>query len=169
MEKKKPVRAVDLLYLLFRTSSQELPFDKTFGEWYLFLNIERGIKTSANKDHKWFRICGVRVQSKNNIQFDSEVEPLFLRSTTNEGAPPEAIPHQPHPHATIHGCQLNKKGSVWLNVNRSMEPNIRDYIRTSVLNETNYFCLEKDPKFLGEFLYYLSEGGASIDISEAGS
>ena len=86
MAKQESVRAVDLLYLLFRTGSQELPFDKTHGEWYLFLNIERGIKTEKNKDHKWFRICGVRVQSKNNIQFDSEVEPLFLRSTSNIGA-----------------------------------------------------------------------------------
>jgi hypothetical protein len=50
-----------------------------------------------------------------------------------------------------------------------MEPNIRDYVRTSVLDATKYFCVENDPKFLGEFLYYLSESGASIDISEAGS
>ena len=169
MAKQESVRAVDLLYLLFRTGSQELPFDKTHGEWYLFLNIERGIKTEKNKDHKWLRICGVRVQSKNNIQFDSEVEPLFLRSTSNIGAPPDAIPHQPHPHATIDGCQLNKKGDVWLNVNRSMEPNIRDYVRTILLEDAGYFCVEKDPDFLREFLYYLSEGGASIDVSEAGA
>ena len=169
MGKQEVVSAVDLLYLLFRTSSQELPFDKTYGEWYLFLNIERGIKTSKNNDHKWLRICGVRIESKNNIQFDSEVEPIFLRSTSNTGSPPDAIPHQPHSHATTDGCQLNKKGSIWLNVNRSMEPNIRDYVRTSILDENSYFCLEKEPDFLREFLYYLSESGASINISKAGA
>jgi hypothetical protein len=167
MTNQRVVRAEDLLFLMFRSSEPGFDFDLTFGEWYSFLNIERGIRTGKNKDHRWLRLRGVKVDNEKGINFDSEVEPLFLRST-RKGEPPEAIGHQAHPHSNPAGCILNLDAYVWTRVNRSLEPGIRDYARTKELDQLSFFCLEKDRKFLSMFLYYLSDAGFKLDISEAG-
>ena len=165
MAEKSSINPADLLHILFRSSDKELPFDEIFGEWYVFLNHERGIATTRNKDHRWLRICGIRISSKNGVQFDSEVEPIFLR-TKNTGEPPNAIFHSAHPHAKPDGCVLNLDAFVWLNVNRSMEPNIRDYVRVSTLNSTAPFCLEEDSNFLKQLLYWLTDNGFVFDLSK---
>jgi hypothetical protein len=167
MTKQRVVRAEDLLSLLFRSSQPGFDFERTHGEWYLYLNIERGIRTTKNSDHRWLRLRGVRVDNQLGIIFDSEVEPLFLRSTRT-GEPPEAIEHKAHPHSNPAGCILNLDAYVWTRVDRSHEPGIRDYARTKELDERAFFCLEKDEKFLSMFLYYLSDAGFKLDISEAG-
>lgn len=167
MTKQKTVRAEDLLYLMFRSSEPALDFDRTFGEWYSFLNLERGIRTTKNLDHRWLRLRGVKVENEIGINFDSEVEPLFLRST-REGEPPEAVEHQAHPHSRPDGCILNLRAYVWTRVNKGHEPGIRDYARTKELDQLPNFCVEKDTKFLSMLLYYLSDAGYRLDISEAG-
>jgi len=167
MAKQRVVRAEDLLFLMFRSGQPGFDFGHTYGEWYLYLNFERGIKTSKNSDHRWLRLHGVRVDNLVGIIFDSEVEPLFLRSTRT-GEPPEAVEHKAHPHSNPAGCLLNFDAYVWTRVNRSHEPGIRDYARTKELDERSSFCIEKDEKFLSRFLYYLSEAGFKLDILEAG-
>lgn len=167
MKRQKSVRAEDLLHLMFRSNEPGFDFDKTFGEWYSFLNIERGIRTSKNSDHRWLRIRGVKVENEQGLEFDPEVEPIFLRST-RKGEPPEAVEHHAHPHSHPRGCILNLDAYVWTRVNKSHEPSIRDYIRTKELDRHPNFCIEKDRKFLSMFLFYLSDVGYKIDISEAG-
>lgn len=167
MSKPRSVRAEDLLNLLFRSGEPGFDFEKTYGEWYTFLNIERGIRTTKNSDHRWLRLRGVRVENAQGIKFDSEVEPIFLRST-REGEPPDAVEHMAHPHSHPGGCILNLRAYVWTRVNKNHEPGIRDYVRTKELDQLPYFCLEKERKFLSMFIYYLSEAGFRLDISEAG-
>lgn len=167
MSKLKAVRAEDLLYVLFRSGEPAYDFDSTYGEWYSFLNIERGIKTSKNSDHRWLRLRGVKIENEIGIDFDPEVEPIFLRST-REGETPEAVEHQAHSHSHPGGCILNLRAYVWTRVNKNYEPGIRDYVRTKELDQLPHFCLEKDRKFLSMFLFYLSEVGYKLDIPEAG-
>jgi hypothetical protein len=166
MSRLKTVRAEDLLYVMFRSAEPAFDFENTYGEWYSFLNIERGIRTSKNSDHRWLRLRGVKIENEKGIDFDSEVEPIFLRST-REGEPPEAVEHQAHPHSNPSGCILNLRAFVWTRVNKSHEPGIRDYVRSKELDRLKYFCVEQDRNFLTRFFYYLSEAGFRFDISEA--
>jgi hypothetical protein len=49
-----------------------------------------------------------------------------------------------------------------------MEPGIRDYEKTSILDGLTPFCIEDDPAFLKRFIYWLGEEGAEFDFSGAG-
>ena len=167
MPRQATVALEDLMGAMFRTSPEDFPFEETYGLWYVFLNSQRGMKTSRNTDHRWFRIAGIKVLGKGSVEFDSAVEPIFLRST-NEGNTPDCVKHRAHPHASPKGCVLNKDAFVWINVNRSMEPGIRDYEKTDVLNATTHFCVEKDAVFLKLFIYWLSDQGGSYDLSGSG-
>ena len=167
MSKLKTVRAEDLLYVMFRSGEPALDFENTYGEWYSFLNIERGIRTSKNSDHRWLRLRGVKIENERGIEFDSEVEPIFLRSS-REGEPPEAVEHHAHPHSHPDGCILNLRAYVWTRVNKNYEPGIRDYVRTKELDRLPHFCIENNRNFLSMFLFYLSEVGYKLDISESG-
>lgn len=167
MSKSRAVRPEDLLYLLFRGGSPDFDLEKTHGQWFIFLNVERGIRTAKNNDHRWLRLRGVKIGDNMGINFDPEVEPLFLRST-RQGEAPEAVYHAAHKHSKMGECALNLDAYVWTRVNRSLEPGIRDYARTIDLDNTKSFCLEKEASFLKSFLYYLTENGLQLDISEAG-
>jgi hypothetical protein len=164
---QQKVELADLLGLMFRTSPEEFPFDDTYGLWYNFLNFERGIKTTKNSEHRWLRISGIKVLGKGQVKFDSAVEPIFLRST-NSGEVPDCVAHKSHPHASSSGCILNKDAFVWINLNRNLEPNIREYEKTKVLDEMRYFCDERDPAFLKAFIYWLTDQGGSYDLSNSG-
>lgn len=167
MSKTNSVRVEDLMGILFRSNTEDFPFEKTFGKWYAFLNSERGIGTSKNSDHRWLRIAGIKLVGKGKVKFDASVEPIFLRSTI-PGSPPDCVDHDAHPHASPAGCILNLDAFVWINVNRSMEPGIRDYEKTSILDGLTPFCIEDDPAFLKRFIYWLGEEGAEFDFSGAG-
>ena len=167
MADTRKLELADLLGLLSRSSQEEFPLDKTYGLWYVFLNNTRGISTNKNIEHRWFRICGTKVTGKGQVAFDSAVEPIFLRST-REGAAPDCVIHRAHPHASSTGCVLNKDGYVWINVNRSMEPNIREYEKTSVLDNTPHFCIEERPDFLKAFIYWLTDQGGQFDLHGSG-
>ena len=167
MADAKRLEFADLLGILSRTSPDEFPLDKTYGLWYVFLNSSRGINTSKNIDHRWLRICGTKVTGKGQVEFDSAVEPIFLRST-REGIAPDCVKHHSHPHASQTGCVLDKDGYVWINVNRSMEPSIRDYEKTSVLDSVPHFCKEEKHDFLTAFIYWLTDQGGQYDFENSG-
>jgi hypothetical protein len=167
MSSQEKIEFADLLSLLSRSPTQEFPFDKTHGKWYVFLNSTRGIQTSKNIDHRWLRLCGAKVVGKGQVAFDSAVEPIFLRST-REGEAPDCVVHRSHPHASSTGCVLNKDGYVWINVNRNMEPNIREYERTTTLDESPHFCVEEAPEFLKAFIYWLTDQGGRFDLQTSG-
>lgn len=167
MSNKKLVNQEDLLGVMFRTGPDDFPFDTTYGLWYVFLNNQRGISTTKNSNHSWLRICGTKVVGKGAVEFDPVVEPIFLRST-NSGSLPDCVAHGAHPHATHRGCVLSKDAFVWINVNRSMEPNIRDYEKSTTLDSTPHFCEETDSVFLKSFIYWLSDQGGRYDLSRSG-
>ena len=167
MSSQEKIEFADLLSVLSRSPTQEFPFDKTYGKWYVFLNSTRGIQTSKNIDHRWLRLCGAKVVGKGQVAFDSAVEPIFLRST-REGEAPDCVVHRSHPHASSTGCVLNKDGYVWINVNRNMEPNIREYERTTTLDESPHFCVEEAPEFLKAFIYWLTDQGGRFDLQTSG-
>jgi hypothetical protein len=167
MSSQEKIEFADLLSLLSRSPTQEFPFDKTHGKWYVFLNSTRGIQTSKNIDHRWLRLCGAKVVGKGQVAFDSAVEPIFLRST-REGEAPDCVVHRSHPHASSTGCVLNKDGYVWINVNRNMEPNIREYERTTTLDDSPHFCVEEGPEFLKAFIYWLTDQGGRFDLQTSG-
>lgn len=167
MSKKDTVALEDLLGLLFRSGSEEPPFERTHGLWYAFANEERGIRSKGSVSHSWLRLVGLKVIEKNGIPFDSAVEPIFLR-TSNPGEPPDCLPHDSHAHASQSGCVLSRPSYVWLNVDRNMEPGIRDYERTEKLERRSHFCIEDDQYFLKPFIYWLSEQGTKYDYSESG-
>lgn len=157
----------DLMGAFFRTGPQDFPLADTHGLWYVFSNVEMVIRSTNSTNHSWLRIMGIKVVEKNGIPFDPNVEPLFLR-TSNAGEPPECISHKSHPHASTSNCVLNRDSFVWLNVNRHMEPNIRDYRKTAELDVQLHFCIEKDPIFLKSFIFWLSDQGAKFDLSGSG-
>lgn len=167
MTKKDTVALEDLMGMLFRSSSEELPFETTHGLWYVFSNDEKGIRTQKNTNHSWLRIMGIKVIEKDGIPFDPAVEPIFLR-TSNEGEPPNCVPHKSHPHASPSGCVLYRDSYVWLNVDRNLEPYIRDYERTEKLDNHSHFCAEEEPLFLKSFIFWLSDQGAKYDYTGAG-
>ena len=167
MAKKDTVAPEDLMGLLFRSSSDELPFESTHGLWYVFANEEKGIRTKSSTNHSWLRLVGMKVIEKNGIPFDSAVEPIFLR-TSHAGEPPDCVIHISHPHASQSGCVLYWDSYVWLNVDRAMEPNIRDYEKTEKLDHHSHFCVEEDPIFLQLLIFWLSDQGAKYDYSESG-
>lgn len=167
MSSQEKIEFSDLLSLLSRSPTQEFPFDKTHGKWYVFLNSTRGIQTSKNIDHRWLRLCGAKVVGKGQVAFDSAVEPIFLRST-REGEAPDCVVHRSHPHASSTGCVLNKDGYVWINLNRNMEPNIREYERTTTLDNSPHFCVEEAPEFLKAFIYWLTDQGGRFDLQTSG-
>lgn len=156
----------DLMGALFRTG-EDFPIEGTHGLWYAFSNTERGIRTNRNTNHSWLRLVGIKVIEKDGVLFDPAVEPIFLR-TSNSGEPPQCVSHLAHPHASSSGCILNRNSFVWLNVNRHMEPNIRNHERTEKLDRHPHFCAEKDPLFIRSFIYWLEELGAKIDYSGSG-
>ena len=167
MSNKETVALQDLMGLLFRTGSEELPFENTHGFWYEFSNLEMRIRSKGSTNHSWLRIMGIKVIEKNGVPFDSAVEPIFLR-TSHPGETPHCIAHKSHPHASSLGCVLYWDSFVWLDVDRNMEPNIRDYEKTEKLDRHPHFCVEKDPIFLKLFIYWLSDQGAKYDYSESG-
>jgi hypothetical protein len=167
MAKKDTVALQDLMGVLFRSSSDELPLKSTHGLWYVFANEEKGIRTKGSTNHSWLRLVGLKVIEKNGIPFDSAVEPIFLR-TSHAGEPPNCVLHKSHAHASQSGCVLYWDSYVWLNVDRNMEPNIRDYEKTEKLDRHPNFCTEEDPIFLKSFIFWLSDQGAKYDYSESG-
>ena len=167
MTKKDSVALEDLMGLLFRSSSEDLPFENTHGLWYVFSNEEMGIRTRNSNNHSWLRIMGIKVMEKKGIPFDPAVEPIFLR-TSHPGETPDCLPHKSHPHASPSGCVLYRDSYVWLNVDRNMELGIRDYERTEKLDRHPSFCTEEDPFFLRSFIFWLSDQGAKYDYSESG-
>lgn len=84
MAKKDTVALEDLMGLLFRSSSDELPFENTRGLWYVFANEEKGIRTKGSTNHSWLRLVGMKVIEKNGIPFDPVVEPIFCAHHTQE-------------------------------------------------------------------------------------
>ena len=167
MSNSEKIGFADLLFLLARSPADDFPLDRTYGKWYVFLNSTRGIQTNKNIDHRWFRLCGTKVVGKGQVAFDSSVEPIFLRST-REGEAPDCVVHRSHPHASATGCVLNKDGFVWINVNRNMEPNIREYEKTTVLDSSPNFCVEEAPDFLKLFVYWLTDQGGQFDLQSSG-
>jgi len=167
MADARSLEFADLLGLLSRSNQNDFPLEKTYGLWYVFLNSTRGIQTTKNIDHRWLRICGTKITGKGQVAFDTAVEPIFLRST-REGEAPDCVIHRAHPHASQIGCVLDKDAYVWINVNRSMEPNIRDYERTSVLETTPHFCTEEKEDFLKAFIYWLTDQGGKFDLKDSG-
>jgi len=167
MSKKDVVALEDLMGLLFRNSSEELPFKNTHGLWYVFSNKEMGIGSKGSTNHSWLRILGIKIIEKNGIPFDPAVEPIFLR-TSHAGKVPDCIDHKSHPHASASGCILYWDSYVWLNVDRNMEPNIRDYEKTEKLDRQLHFCQESNKIFLESFIFWLSEQGAKYELSRAG-
>lgn len=167
MANKETVALQDLMSLLFRTGSDELPFESTHGFWYEFSNEEMGIRTRRSINHSWLRIMGIKVIEKDGIPFDSAVEPIFLR-TSHPGDTPHCLPHKSHDHPSPRRCVLYRDSYVWLNVDRKMEPNIREYQKTEKLDRHSHFCVEEDPIFLKLFIYWLSDQGAKYDYSGSG-
>ena len=166
MSKKKSVALEDLMGVLFRTNPEELLLDNTYGLWYVLSNEEMGIRTRSSTNHTWLRMMGVRVIEKDGIPFDPVVEPIFLR-TSHPGQLPDCLEHKSHPHASANGCTLYRDSYVWINVDRTMEPNIREYEKTSKLDKQSQLCVEEDPLFIKSFLFWLSEQGARFDLSGA--
>lgn len=167
MAKKDIISVQDLMGLLFRSSSEDLPFENTHGLWYVFGNEEKGIRSKGSANHSWLRLVGIKVIEKNGIPFDPAVEPIFLR-TSHPGETPNCISHKSHAHASQSGCVLYWDSYVWLNVDRNMEPNIRDYEKTGELERRKPFCTEDDKNFLESFIFWLGENGAKYDYSKSG-
>jgi hypothetical protein len=157
----------DLLRLLSPNNGENFVFENARGLWYVFANSEKGIRSKGSVSHSWLRLVGVKVIGKNGIPFDPVVEPIFLR-TSHPGEPPDCVPHNSHAHASQNGCVLYRHSYVWLNVDRNMEPGIRDYEKTVELERRKPFCTEEDKIFLGSFTFWLGENGAQFDISESG-
>jgi hypothetical protein len=49
-----------------------------------------------------------------------------------------------------------------------MEPNIREYERTTTLDESPHFCVEEAPEFLKAFIYWLTDQGGRFDLQTSG-
>jgi hypothetical protein len=167
MGKKETFSQHDLLRLLSPNNGENFPFENATGLWYAFSNEEKGIKSKSSVSHSWLRLIGLKVIEKDGIPFDPLVEPIFLR-TSNAGEPPDCIPHDSHAHASQNGCVLNRPSYVWLNVDRNMEPGIREYEKTEVLERRKPFCSEGDKLFLGSLTFWLGENGAKFDLRESG-
>jgi hypothetical protein len=168
MMKKNTVALQDLMGVLFRGNPEDQRLENTHGLWYVLSNTEMGIQTRNNTNHTWLRLMGIKVVEKDGIPFDPVVEPVFLR-TSNPGEPQDCIKHNSHPHASPSGCLLYRDSYVWLNVDRTMEPNIREYEKTQKLDSQTYLCVETDPLFINSFLFWLSEQGAKYDLTGTSS
>ena len=164
MTKKNTIALQDLMGVLFRGNPEDQRLENTHGLWYVLSNTEMGIQTRNSTNHTWLRLIGIKVIEKDGIPFDPVVEPVFLR-TSHPGEPPDCIKHNSHPHASPSGCLLYKDSYVWLNVDRTMEPNIREYEKTQKLDARPYLCVETDPLFINSFLFWLSEQGAKYELT----
>jgi hypothetical protein len=167
MSKKVSFSQQDLRRLLSPNNGEVFPFENARGLWYVFANQEKGIRSKASTNHSWLRLVGLKVIEKQGVPFDPVVEPIFLR-TSHPGEPPDCVPHNSHAHASQSGCVLYRPSYVWLNVDRNMEPGIRDYEKTAELDRRLPFCTEDEAIFLSSFTFWLGENGAKFDFSESG-